>query len=185
MISTSNFRAGLKFVIDGEPYRIIESHNVLRGRGHGFVRTKIKNLRTGAILNKKFMSGENFEEGDFSVKEMQFLYQAGMDYVFMDSNTYDQFPFDEIHVGDAKWFLLEGHTYQILLFEGSPLDIDLPASVNLKIVETEPGIKGDSVTNITKEATLETGLKVKVPIFINNGESIKIDTRSKEYISRA
>ncbi|MBN2543053.1 elongation factor P [bacterium] len=185
MINTSDFRHGLKFLIDGEPYKIIEYENVLRGRGHGFVRTKIKNLKTGATIAKKFNSGESFEEGDFSVRTMQYLYQTGSNYHFMDSETYDQFAFDEEHIGETRWFLMEGHTYQILLFEGTPLELDLPASVELKISETTPGVKGDSVTNIMKEATLETGLTIKVPIFIGTGETVKVDTRTKEYLSRA
>jgi elongation factor P len=161
MISTTDFRKGLKVKLEGEIFYIVDFQHGRTAQRRAQVRTKLKNIRTGAVLERTFSAGETFDEPDFEEKTMQFLYSSGSDYHFMDSKTYDQ-----------------------ISLEGQPVNLDLPTSIVLKITSTEPGIKGDSVTNLTKSATLETGLQVKVPLFINEGEYVKIDTRTNEYIER-
>ncbi len=185
MLSTTDFRKGLKIKIEGELYVIVDFQHARTAQRRAFVRTKLKNLKTGAVLEKTFSAGESFEEPDFEQRLMQFLYSSEKDYVFMDSKTFEQINFTEEMLGDSRWYLKENQEYKILFFEGSPLDVDLPTSVVLRIESTEPAIKGDSVTNITKSATLETGLKVKVPLFVKEGETVKVDTRTGEYIERA
>jgi elongation factor P len=185
MLSTTDFYKGLKLKVDGEIYYIVDFQHGRTAQRRAQVRTKLKNIRTGAVLEKTFAAGETFEEPDFEEKTMQFLYSAGDEYHFMDSKTYDQISLSEEQLGDYKWYLKENSEYKVMFFEGQPVNVDLPASVVLKITNTEPGIKGDSVTNLTKSATLETGLEIKVPLFINQGEYVKIDTRTNQYIERA
>lgn len=185
MLSTSDFRKGLRLKLDGDLYFILEFQHARTAQRRAFVRTKLKNIKTGAVLERTFAAGENFEEPDFEEKSMQYMYNTGKDYFFMDSKTYEQVSLAETQLGDSRWYLKENEEYQILFFEGQPLSIDLPASVILKIVSAEPAIKGDSVTNLTKTATLETGLQIKVPLFVKEGEQVKIDTRTAEYIERA
>ena len=184
MLSTTDFRKGLRIKLEREVYYIIDFQHGRTAQRRAQVRTKLKNIRTGAVLEKTFAAGETFEEPDFEEKTMQFLYSAGNEYHFMDSKTYEQISLNEDQLGDFKWYLKENSEYKVQFFEGQPLNLDLPASVVLKITTTEPGIKGDSVTNLTKNATLETGLVVKVPLFVNEGEYVKIDTRTNEYIER-
>jgi elongation factor P len=185
MISTSDFRKGLKIKIEGEPYYIIDFQHARTAQRRAFVRTKLKNIRTGAVLERTFSAGETFEEPDFQEKWMQYLYSSGNDFHFMDSTSYEQIVLNEEQLGDYRWYLKENKEYQILFFEGKPVSLDLPTSVILRVTQTEPAIKGDSVTNITKSARLETGLEVKVPLFIKEGDMIKIDTRTGEYLERA
>ncbi|MDH4223572.1 MAG: elongation factor P [candidate division Zixibacteria bacterium] len=185
MLSTTDFRKGLRIKIEGEPYYIIDFQHARTAQRRAFVRTRLKNIKTGAVLERTFSAGETFEEPDFEDKWMQYLYSSGDEFHFMDSKTYEQTILNVEQLGDYRWYLKENGEYRILFFEGKPVSLDLPASVILKIVETDPAIKGDSVTNITKSATLETGLKVKVPLFIKEGDSIKIDTRTGEYLERA
>lgn len=185
MLSTTDFRKGLKIKIEGEPYIIVDFQHARTAQRRAFVRTKLKNLKSGAVLEKTFSAGETFEEPDFEQRLMQFLYSSEEEYVFMDSKTYEQITFTEELLGDSRWYLKENDEYKILFFEGNPLDVDLPTSVVLRIQSTEPAIKGDSVTNITKNAILETGLNVKVPLFVREGELIKVDTRTGEYLERA
>jgi elongation factor P len=184
MLSTSDFRKGLKLKVEGEIYYIIDFQHGRTAQRRAQVRTKLKSIRTGAVLERTFAAGETFEEPDYEDKTMQFLYSAGNEYHFMDSKTYDQISLNEEQLGDYQWYLKENSEYRVMFFEGQPINVDLPASVVLKITSTEPGIKGDSVTNLTKNATLETGLVVKVPLFINEGEYVKIDTRTNQYIER-
>lgn len=184
MLSTTDFRKGLKLKVDGEIYYIVDFQHGRTAQRRAQVKTKLKNIKTGAVLERTFASGETFEEPDFEQKTMQFLYSAGEEYHFMDSKTYDQISLTEEHLGDYRWYLKENSEYKVMFFEGQPVNVDLPASVALKITSTEPGIKGDSVTNLTKNATLETGLVVKVPLFIKEGEYVKIDTRTNEYLER-
>jgi elongation factor P len=185
VLSTTDFRKGLKIKIEGEPYIIVDFQHARTAQRRAFVRTKLKNLKSGAVLEKTFSAGETFEEPDFEQRLMQFLYSSEKEYVFMDSKTYEQITFTEELLADSRWYLKENDEYKVLFFEGNPLDVDLPTSVVLRIQSTEPAIKGDSVTNITKSATLETGLQVKVPLFVREGELIKVDTRTGEYIERA
>jgi elongation factor P len=185
MLSTTDFRKGLKIKLEGDIYYVVDFQHARTAQRRAFVRTKLKNIKTGAVLEKTFAAGETFEEPDFEEKKMQYLYSADKEYHFMDSKTYEQTILTEDQLGDYKWYLKENAEYKVMFFEGQPVNVDLPASVVLKIVSTEPAVKGDSVTNITKGATLESGLVVKVPLFVNEGESVKIDTRTNEYIERA
>ncbi len=185
MISAVDFKKGTKILYKGDPYEVVDFQHSLRGRGRGKVWTKMKNLRTGNVLEETFSSEEQFETPDLETKDMQFLYSDEDGYTFMDTQTFEQHSFPKATLEEVKWFLKEGETYRVVLFNGQPLTVDLPASVVLRVVETEPAIKGDTVTNVTKRATLETGLVVRVPIFIEEGELVKVDTRTKEYIGRA
>lgn len=185
MLSTSDFRKGLKVKIEGEPYYILDFQHARTAQRRAFVRTKLKHIKTGAVLERTFSAGETFEEPDFQEKGMQYLYSSGGEFHFMDSRTYEQIVLNEEQLGDYKWYLQENEEYQISFFEGRPVSLDLPTSVILKVSSTEPAIKGDSVTNITKNAILETGLQVKVPLFIKEGDRLKIDTRTGEYLERA
>jgi elongation factor P len=184
MISTTDFRKGLKIKVEGDIYYIVDFQHGRTAQRRAQVRTKLKNIKTGAVLERTFSAGETFDVPDFEEKTMQFLYASEGEYHFMDSKTYDQISLTEEKLGEYKWYLKENSEYKVMFFEGQPVNVDIPASVVLKIISTEPGIKGDSVTNITKSATLETGLVVKVPLFINQGEHVKVDTRTNEYIER-
>ncbi len=184
MISTSDFRPGMKIAIDGEPFTIVEFSRSATGRGRANVRTKLKNIRTGQVLDKTFSSGETFPDPDFSHKKTQYLYNDGSEWNFMDSETFEQFMLTKEQLGDYVWFLKEQEEYTILYFAGQPINLDLPASVVLKVVEAEPAVRGDTVSNITKGAKLETGLEIKVPPFIKEGQYIKVDTRTGKYLER-
>jgi elongation factor P len=185
MLSTTDFRKGLKIKLEEDIYYIVDFQHARTAQRRAFVRTRLKNVKTGAVLEKTFAAGETFEEPDFEEKNMQYLYSAEKEYYFMDTKTYEQISLPEDQLGDYKWYLKENSEYKVMFFEGQPVSVDLPASVVLKIVSTEPAIKGDSVTNITKNAILESGLVVKVPLFVKEGEYVKIDTRTNEYIERA
>ncbi|MBW1982076.1 MAG: elongation factor P [Deltaproteobacteria bacterium] len=184
MYSTSDFRRGLKIELDGKPYLIVEFLHVKPGKGGAFVRTKLKNMETGQVLERTFRSGEKVERPDLVEREMQFLYRDTEGYCFMDNNNYEQIFIDEEHLGDAKNFLKENTDVKVLFFNNKPIGIDLPNFVDLAIVQTEPGVRGDTATGATKPATLETGVVVQVPLFLNEGDLVKVDTRSGEYIER-
>ncbi len=184
MISTSQFRKGMKLKVDGELWIIIDFQNARTAQRRAKYTTKLKNIKTGAVIEKVFPSGETFEEPDFEDRKMQYLYNDGENWHFMDSQTYEQFPLTKEVLGGAEDFFMENEEYKILFFEGEALDVDLPASVVLEVIEAEPAVKGDTVSNLTKNAKVETGLEVKVPLFIKVGDTIKIDTRTKEYIER-
>jgi elongation factor P len=184
MLSTSNFRKGMKLAIDGDLFTIIDFQHARTAQRRANVWTKMKNLKTGQVLEKTFSAGETFNEPDFSERMMQYLYNDGDTYHFMDAQSYDQIGLNEDQVEEAKSFLQENVNYKILTFEGSPISISLPSSVELKVIEAEPGVKGDSVSNLTKNATVSTGLVVKVPLFIKEGETIKIDTSDGKYLER-
>lgn len=185
MLSTTDFRKGLRMKFDGELYQIVDFQHARTAQRRAFVRTKLKSLRTGAVLERTFAAGEQFDDPDFEEKAMQYMYTAGDEYFFMDQKTFEQVSLSAEKLGDARWYLKESEEYPILFFEGQPLSVDLPASVILRITATEPGVKGDSVANLTKNATLETGLVVKVPLFVKEGERIKVDTRTGDYLERA
>jgi elongation factor P len=185
MISTSDFRKGKKLALEGQLYFIVDFQHNKTGRGGAKIWTKLKNMKTGQVIERTYNSGETFPDPDFSERKMQFLYNDNEGFHFMDSGNYEQIALTEEYVGDFKWYLQEGVEYKILFFEGQPVNVDMPASIVLKVVEAEPGVKGDSVSNLTKNAVVETGLNVKVPLFVKEGESIKIDTRTGEYIERA
>ena len=186
MFSTSDFRKGLKVTFKGEPYIIVEFLHVKPGKGGAFVRTKMKNLVNGRVLEETFRSGEKLEKPDLEEKNVQYLYSDPKDgYVFMDEDTYEQIQLTEDQVGDSRFYLLENMHLLISMYQGRPIGLDLPTTVNLEVIQSDPGVKGDTATGATKPATLSSGLVVQVPLFINEGDTLKIDTRSGEYIERA
>ena len=185
MISTTDFRNGLRMQVEGDPYEIIEYQHVKPGKGGAFVRTKLRNLKTGNVNEKTFRAGEKFEESPVEDREMQFLYAQGPEYYFMDTRSYEQISVIGTQLGEAKDFLKEGLVARIIFYQGRPLGVQLPVFVELKIVETAPGVRGDTATGGGKPATLETGAVIKVPFHIAQGETIKIDTRTKAYVERA
>lgn len=183
-IDTSRFKNGLKVEIDGSPFVMIYFQHVKPGKGGAFVRTKIKNLLTGKVLDRTFRSGEKIEEADIEEKKMQYLYQDGEDLVFMDTSSYDQTPMSQKVVGDCRKFLQENEVVQVLFWRGSPVNIELPPFIVAVVSQCDPGLRGDTASNVTKPATIETGAVVQVPLFIKEGEKIRIDTRTGEYSER-
>ncbi len=184
MISTSEFRNGTKIEIEGEPYVILEFLHVKPGKGGAFVRTKLKNLRTGSVVDRTFRSGEKVDKPELEEKEVQYLYTTGEDYFFMDTKTYEQLSLNVSHLGDSKYFLKENMVIKILYHVEKPIGIELPIFVELKVVKTSPGVRGDTASGGSKPAILETGATVKIPLHINEEDIIKIDTRTSEYIER-
>ncbi len=185
MISTSDFRKGMRIAIEGQPYWIVDFQHVKMGRGGANVRTKLKNIKTGQVIDKTFSGGETFDEPNFEQKQMQYMYNDDTDWYFMDTRTFDQVSISKEKLEDNIWYLQENQSYSILFFEGEPIQVDLPSSVVFEVVEADPAIKGDTVTNVMKSAKVETGLEVKVPMFVKEGDRIKIDTRDGKYIERA
>ena len=183
-IDTSQFRNGVKIELDGDPFIITYFQHVKPGKGGAFVRTKIKNLKTGRVLDRTFRSGEKVEEADVEERKMQYLYADGDSLVFMDSESYDQIPISGEQVGDGKKYLSENMEVDVLFYRGSALNIELPAFVQLTVTRCDPGLKGDTATGGTKPVTVETGAVVQAPLFIKEGETIRIDTRSGEYVER-
>jgi elongation factor P len=184
MATTSEFRKGLKLLVDNEPFTIVEFQHVKPGKGGAFVRTRIKSLVTGNVLDRTFRSGDKVEIPEMEEKAMEYMYKEGSNYYFMDVNTYDQLFVEEENLADARNFLKEGLTINVSFYKGKAIGVDLPNFVDLKIVKTEPGMKGDTAQNATKPAELESGYVLQVPLFLEEGEVIKIDTRSGEYITR-
>lgn len=184
MYSTSDFKNGLKILLDGVPFEIIYFQHVKPGKGGAFVRTKLRNLKNQAVVEKTFRSTEKVGVPDIADAGMQFLY-ADEQYHFMNNETYEQMSVAPELVGDAALFLKENTNVRILLFNGEIISLELPAFVVLKITECEPGVRGDTVSGASKPAKLETGAKVQVPLFVNEGENIRVDTRTGEYIERA
>ncbi len=184
MFSTADFRNGLKIELDGEPWIIVEFQHVKPGKGGAFVRTKLKNLRTGAVLDKTFRSGEKMGKPDLDEREMQYLYASEGQYCFMDANDYEQIFLMRDQLGDSESYLKENIQVKILFYNGNPIGLELPNFVVLRVTETDPGFKGDTASGGTKPATLETGLVVKVPFYLEEGELIRVDTRSGEFIER-
>jgi elongation factor P len=184
-VNTNQFRNGMHIEVDGSVWRIVDFQHVKPGKGGAFVRTKLKNLDSGAVVDKTFRAGEKFSRIHTEVKNAQYLYDAGDDVVFMDQGTYEQFNLPRDSVADALEFLEPSSSVQVLTVDGNPAGVQLPASVELTVTQTEPGVKGDTVSNVTKPATLETGAVVQVPLFVNVGDRIKVDTRERRYISRA
>ena len=184
MISTAEFRNGARMELEGTPYYIVEFQHVKPGKGGAFVRTKLKNLKTGQVLEKTFRSGEKFDEPDLEECEMQFLYSTGESYTFMDTSSYEQFTYQKDQLGDDTDLLKENTTVEILLYEGSPISMLLPMFMELEVVETDPGVRGDTASGGTKPAMVETGATIKVPLYLENGEVIKVDTRTRDYVER-
>lgn len=185
MISSNDFRPGVTIEIDGDAYQVIEFQHVKPGKGAAFVRTKMKNVRTGSTVERTFDAGEKVPKAHLDRRDMQYLYNDGESYIFMDEENYEQMPISADQIGDGLKFLIENMVVSVLFFKGDIMGIDLPAQVTLEVVETEPGIKGDTASGGNKPATLETGAVVKVPFFINVGDKLRINTKTGEYIERA
>jgi elongation factor P len=184
-ISTNDLKNGMTLALDDGLFNVVEFQHVKPGKGGAFVRTKLKNARTGAVLDRTFRADEKVERAVIDKREMQYLYHDGTDYVFMDNESYDQIHVGEATLADASGYLVEGSTAILQMFGTEIVGVELPASVELTVAETEPGMQGDRVSGARKPATLETGLVVQVPLFVNVGDRLKIDTRSGEYITRA
>jgi elongation factor P len=184
VIATSEFRNGLKIEIDGEPFVIVEFQHVKPGKGGAFVRTRLKSLRTGLVQDRTFRSGEKVARPDLQERQMQYLYHGEGQWHFMDTETYEQIFLTEEQLGEERYYLQENVTITVLFHRGQPIGVQVPNFVELEVVQTEPGVRGDTATGATKPARLETGLVVQVPLFINEGDRVRIDTRTGEYIER-
>ena len=184
MLESGNLRKGVKIELDGEPYVIVQFEFTKPGKGQALYKCKLKNMVTGAQFDKTFRSSEKFKEPDLEEQEMEYLYSEGDRYCFMNTATYDQEFLTVEQVGDANNFLKENTVCSILLFEGTPIGISLPIFINLKIEKTDPWVRGDTASGDSKPATLETGYVIQVPPFIEEGERVKIDTRTGQYVER-
>ena len=184
-MDTSDIRKGLKIMMDGQPYVVVEFQFVKPGKGQAFTRTKMKNLLTGGSLERNIRSGEKLEPADVVDTTMQYIYPEGDGYVFMNPDTGEQITVGQEAVGDDAGFLMDGASVVITLYKGRPVSITLPPHIIVRVEETEPGLKGDTATNVTKPAKIATGATVGVPLFINEGEWIKVDTRTRSYLERA
>jgi len=184
-ITTNDLRNGMTLDLDGNLFSVVEFQHVKPGKGHAFVRTTLKNSRTGAVLDRTFRAGEKVERATIDKREMQLLYREGANLVFMDNESYEQMTVPPEVLGTAAQFLVEGSVAVMLMHGSEIIGVDLPAAVELAIAETEPGVQGDRVSGATKPATLETGLVVQVPLFVSPQERVKVDTRSGAYIGRA
>lgn len=185
MISAGDFRNGVTFEMDGNVLQIIEFQHVKPGKGAAFVRTKVKNVITGAVTEKTFNPTEKFPKAFVERRDMQYLYQDGDLYYFMDMETYEQEPISAEHLGEAFKFVLENMECKVLSYKGNVFGVEPPNFVELTVTQTDPGFKGNTATNATKPAVVETGAEIKVPLFIEEGEKIRIDTRTGEYMERA
>ncbi len=185
MISTNDVRPGMALDLPDGLFQIVEYQHVKPGKGKAFVRMKLKNLETGAVLDRTFRADEDVPRAIIDRKEHQFLYQDDLGYHFMELDTYSQLAVPAEEVGDARNYLVEGMTVVLPLHQGNPIGVELPAAVELSVVEAEPGVKGDRVSGATKPVTLATGLVVQVPLFVEKGDVVKVDTRSGQYLTRA
>ena len=183
--STNDLKNGWTIELDDGLFQIVDFQHVKPGKGHAFVRTTLKNVRTGGVVERTFRAGEKVERANIDKREMQYLYGDGTGYVFMDNETYEQISVPEETLGDTANYVIEGSTVVLQMYGTEIVGTDLPASVELSIAETEPGVQGDRVSGATKPATLETGLVIQVPLFLEPGERVKVDTRTGAYISRA
>ena len=184
-ITTNDLRNGMTLDLSEGLFAVVEFQHVKPGKGGAFVRTKLRNVRTGAVIERTYRAAETLEQAVIDKRDMSFLYRDGDDYVFMDQSTYDQLSVGRARLGSTSDYLREGGEAVVQLHDGEVVGIDLPASVELAVTETEPGVQGYRVSGARKSATLETGLVVQVPLFVNPGESIKVDTRTGEYLTRA
>jgi len=185
VISSNDFKTGMTIEFDNNLFQVVDFQHVKPGKGPAFVRSTLRNARTGAVIDKTWRAGEKVERAMIDKREMQYLYKDGADYVFMDNETYDQMNVSAASLGDAANYLVETANAVMLMFGTEIIGVDMPSSVELTITETEPGVQGDRVSGSSKPATLETGLVVQVPLFIEPGERIKVDTRNGEYSGRA
>lgn len=184
MISANDLRKGVTFVYDNDVYQVVDFQHVKPGKGAAFVRAKIRSVMGGGTKDVTFNPNEKFESAVISTKEMQYLYNDGTLYYFMDPESFEQIGLDYESVEEAIKYVRENDTVTMKIYEGSPFNVEAPNFVELKVVETEPAIKGDTATNVTKPATVETGAVINVPVFVNEGDTIKIDTRTGDYLSR-
>ena len=185
MIYASDFRKGITFEMNGEPHVVLDFQHVKPGKGAAFVRTKYRNILTGATREEAFNPNDKFPKAHIETKQMQYLYNDGELYYFMDTETYDQVPLTFALVEDAIKYIRENDMATVKFYKDNAFTVEAPNFVDLEVIETEPGVKGDTATNVTKAATVETGAVIQVPIFINEGEKIQIDTRSGEYLGRS
>ena len=185
MFTPSDVRKGRRIIVDDQPYYVVDYQHFKMGRGKANIRTKLKHIKTGAVVEKVFSSNDSFKPPDMEDRKMQYLYENGGEMTFMDSQTFEQVNIPVDNLGDAKWYLLENEEYKVLFLDNEAISVDLPASVVLEVVETEPSARGDTVSNVTKPATLQTGLVVKVPPFVKIGDSLKVDTRTGDYLERS
>ena len=185
MISAGDFRKGITFEMNGEPHVVLDFQHVKPGKGAAFVRTKYRNILTGATREEAFNPNDKFPKAHIETKQMQYLYNDGELYYFMDTDTYDQVPLTAELVEEAIKYIRENDMATAKFYKDNAFDVEAPNFVDLEVIETEPGVKGDTATNVTKAATVETGAVIQVPIFINEGERIQIDTRSGEYLGRS
>ena len=172
-------------MVDGQPYFVVSYQHFKMGRGKANIRTKLKHIKSGAVVEKVFSSNDSFKPPDLENRKMQYMYESSGEFSFMDTTTFEQLSIPGDNLGDAKWYLLENEEYIIAFLDNEAISADLPASVVLEVVETEPSARGDTVSNVTKPAKLQTGLEVKVPPFVKEGDKIKVDTRTGNYIERA
>ena len=184
-ISTNDIKNGMTLNLDEGLYNIVEFQHVKPGKGGAFVRTTLKNARTGQVIDRTFRAGEKVDRAQINKREMQFLYRDSDDFVFMDTATYDQLNVGSVALGEASSYIVEGAAAVLAMYEDEIVAVELPASVELTIAETEPGVQGDRVSGARKPATLETGKVIQVPLFVNPGDKVKVDTRSGEYLTRA
>jgi len=184
-VTTNDLKNGMALNLPEGLFQVVEFQHVKPGKGGAFVRTTLKNVRTGAVIDRRFNAGEKVDQAVIDKREMQFLYRDGTDFVFMDNQNYDQLHVQPSALGSSANFVVDGSTVELAMYEGEIVGVDMPASVELTVTETEPGIQGDRVSGARKSATLETGLVLQVPLFVNIGDRLKVDTRSGEYITRA
>ena len=185
MITTSEFRNGAKLELQGEPFIIIEFQHVKPGKGGAFVRTKLKSLKSGNVIERTYRSGEKLQTPDLEEREMTFLYASGSQYTFMDTSNYEQLTFDRVQLGEGWDLLKENMNLTLLLHNGMPIGMELPVFVELKVVKTEPGVRGDTASGGSKPATLESGATIKVPLYLDEGVIVRVDTRTRAYVERA
>jgi len=183
-ISTNDFKTGMTLELDNVLFNVVEFQHVKPGKGGAFVRTKLKNVRTGAVIDRTFRADEKVSLATIDKREMQFLYRESDEYVFMDTESYDQLHVRPAALGNAAGYLVESANAVLAMYEGEIIGVDIPASVELTVTETEPGIQGDRVSGARKPATLETGITVQVPLFVNVGDRVKVDTRTGDYLTR-
>jgi elongation factor P len=184
MVSTNDLKNGMVLNLDGQLWSVLWFQHHKPGKGGAVVRTKLRNVASGAVVERTFRADEKVDQAVVDKREMSYLYHDGTHYVFMDSQTYDQLSVEEDEIGDNKNWITEGQVATLSLYEGRPVAVELPASVELKIEHTDPGVKGDRVSGAMKPATLSTGVTVQVPLFIESGETVRVDTRTGEYITR-
>lgn len=184
MYSTAEFKKGLRIEVDGTPYIIVDFQHVKPGKGGAFVRTKLKNLLNGRVVDQTFRSGEKVERPDLMEREMQYLYREGDRYCMMDNETFEQIMLSAEQVGEARLYLIENLNVEVLFYNKEPIAVELPTFVELAIAQTEPGVRGDTASGGSKPAVLESGATLQVPLFINEGDRVKVDTRTGTYIER-